>query len=131
MRIMMLVLFLVFIISICRYPEVFTYLEKLDGFQGHILVKQVFPECKEKELNTKLEGKFIVIHPCFYDKVIFIFRIIFVTTCCQVDTRHGSSIMLSSFIFVNVSESSRVTLIDLSYELFFVLYVPLQNSKWF
>ncbi|VDK85845.1 unnamed protein product [Litomosoides sigmodontis] len=38
-----------------KYPEVFRYLERLDDFQGHILVKQIFPQCKGKELNAKLD----------------------------------------------------------------------------
>uniref|UniRef100_A0A915PML3 5'-3' exoribonuclease 1 n=1 Tax=Setaria digitata TaxID=48799 RepID=A0A915PML3_9BILA len=38
-----------------RYPGVFRYLEKLDNFLGYILVKQIFPEFKGKELHAKFE----------------------------------------------------------------------------
>ncbi|CAG9538790.1 unnamed protein product [Cercopithifilaria johnstoni] len=38
-----------------KYPGVFRYLEKLDNFQGDILIKQIFPEFKEEELNAKLD----------------------------------------------------------------------------
>ncbi|VDK61687.1 unnamed protein product [Onchocerca ochengi] len=38
-----------------KYPGVFRHLEKLDSFQGHILIKQIFPEFKEEELNTKVK----------------------------------------------------------------------------
>ncbi|VBB32324.1 unnamed protein product [Acanthocheilonema viteae] len=38
-----------------KYPGLFAYLEKLDNFQGHILIQQIFPECKKEKLNTKLE----------------------------------------------------------------------------
>uniref|UniRef100_A0A0R3S1D6 5'-3' exoribonuclease 1 n=1 Tax=Elaeophora elaphi TaxID=1147741 RepID=A0A0R3S1D6_9BILA len=38
-----------------KYPGVFRYLEKLVNFEGHILIKQIFPDFEGKELNTKLE----------------------------------------------------------------------------